>query len=689
MIETGTAEPLGAVPDRDGVNFAVYSSTAEAIDLCLFDNGTESRRLRLPGRTGDTWHGRVPGCGPGQAYGYRVHGRYAPESGIRSNPNKLLLDPRARRLDGAFTWTPAVFDYACPAGSELVASDADSAPFVPKSVVTGRMQSTPVTRPAIPWRDMIIYEANVRGYTMCHPGLGEAERGLFRGMRNGEILDYLSALGITSLELMPVFEFIDERHLVEKNLRNLWGYNAISFFAPASRYLGEDDILAFREMVDAIHDAGIEVILDVAYNHTGEGDRLGPSICFRGLDNRTYYRLDDADPAVYVDETGCGNTLNTDHPVVQELVRDSLRYWSAEMAVDGFRFDLATVLGRSADGFRADHPLIEAITSDSSLADLKLIAEPWDIGPDGYQLGGFPRGWGEWNDRYRDDVRRFWRGDERSAANLARRLHGSADIFEPSGRGPASSINFVSCHDGFTLADLVSFESRHNHANGEDNQDGHRHNYSDNCGVEGETADPDIRRKRRARRLNLLGTLLYSQGTPMLLGGDEFGNSQDGNNNAYAQDNEVGWVDWAGLAADPSFVDTVREMIRTRQSSSLLRQASFRHGNTDTPTGRPDIAWYLPDGQALEGDAWHGAVALALVLTSRVAESGEVAVAVLVNAAPNDTCFHLPATPGAEWRSGDTAGSASRRSDGAWRLQGDAVALLVERRADSGSGGQG
>lgn len=675
MIEAGSAATMGAVLIDDGVNFAVYSSTAEAIDLCLFENGIETARLALPGRSGDVWHGWVKDCKPGQAYGFRVHGGYVPENGIRSNPDKLLLDPYARCLDGKFSWSSAVFDYVRPASSRFVRSSEDSSPHVPKCIVTGEMDRRPDHRPQIPWRKTIIYETNVRGYTMQHPGLSAAERGRFRGMANGEILEYLSALGITSVELMPVFEFIDEQHLFEKGLKNLWGYNSINFFTPARRYLGRDDAPYFREMVDSIHAAGIEVILDVAYNHTGEGDRFGPTLSFRGLDNRSYYRLDASDPSVYLDDTGCGNTLDADQPVVQALIIDSLRYWSDEMGVDGFRFDLATVLARSRDGFRTGHPLLRAIAKDPKLAQLKLIAEPWDVGPDGYQLGNFPPGWGEWNDQFRDDVRRFWRGDDNSAPNLAKRLHGSADRFDNNGRGPTASINFVTSHDGFTLADLVSYASRHNQANGEENQDGHRHNFSDNFGAEGDTDDPRILNSRRQRRLNLLATLLFSQGTPMLLGGDEFGNSQQGNNNAYAQDNPIGWIDWSGLAEDPSFVAAVRELIRIRNVSPLLRQGVYRHGDQPGSGDRPDIAWYLPDGRELKGDEWDRVATFGVVLS----EPGSTAIAILINADHSAVWFRLPILPGENWQVAFDGQDSidSQPADGSWKISGSSVTCLV------------
>ena len=510
MIQAGSPEHLGAHWDGQGVNFALYSSSASAVELCLFDaSGQQVRCFNLPGHQGGVWAGYLPACEPGQRYGYRAHGPWAPELGLRFNPSKLLIDPYARALEGSVQWTGAILDYDhSTIGGSLKPNQTDSAGSMPKCVVTGPYAEFSAPRPHIPWTETIIYEANVRGYTMRHPDIPEHERGKFRGLSNGKILEYLKALGITSLELMPVHTMIDEGFLVGQGLRNFWGYNSINFFTPESRYASGDAGLEFREMVDAIHEAGIEVILDVVYNHTGEGGSRGPTLSFRGIDNLAYYRTDPENPGHYINDTGCGNTINADHPRVQSLVIDSLVYWHRDMGVDGFRFDLAPVLGRSQLGFEPSHDLLRRINDDPGLSATRLIAEPWDPGPGGYQLGQFPSHWTEWNDRYRDKVRRFWRGDEDQLSGLAKRLHGSSDIFEASGRPPQASINFVTSHDGFTLLDLVSYESKHNEANGENNRDGHSHNFSINHGAEGETGNPEVNQLRRRQRLNMLATLL-------------------------------------------------------------------------------------------------------------------------------------------------------------------------------------
>ena len=654
MIQPGSPDLLGARPDREGTNFALYSSVAERVELCLFDaSGRETDRMDLPACNESVWHGYLPGCPVRQRYGYRVHGPYDPATGLRCNPAKLLIDPYARLLDGELQWDPAVFDFLPDtAGTELVINPADSAACVPKSVVTAADRPPESVRPNIDWADTIIYELNVQGFTRQHPDLTEAERGRFRGLRNSQVLEYLQALGITSVELMPVQAFIDEAALHRRGLRNLWGYNSINFFSPANRYLGGGGLDEFRAMIAAIHDAGLEVILDVAYNHTGESDFFGPSLSLRGIDNLCYYRTLPDNPGEYINDTGCGNTLDADSPVVQRLVLDSLRYWSGTMGVDGFRFDLATILGRSLDGFSAEHPLLQAIAADPALRDLKLIAEPWDPGPGGYQLGQFGSQWREWNDRYRDSARRFWRGDQHQAGELAQRLHGSAELFEHSGRGPTASVNFISSHDGFTLADNCAFEERHNEANGEDNQDGHRHNFSRNYGAEGPTPDPAINALRRRQRLNLLATLLLSQGTPMLLAGDEFGNSQDGNNNAYAQDNPTGWLDWSGIAADPAFLESVRALIRLRLTTPLLRRPHYAHGHHHNAAGWPDIDWCSADGQPLSHVDWLTADAFTKLLTATDKDpaEGAAAVAILINSAERPVHFQLTATAGRTWQ---------------------------------------
>ena len=653
MIEAGRPAPLGATADEAGTNFAVVSSVADHIELCLFDEaGNQTETHRLPECGDGIWHGYLPGCRPGQCYGYRVHGRYAPQEGLRCNPAKLLIDPYSRALAGTFAWHDAVYDYDRHSDHDaLRISTIDSAPFVPKGVVCADSHVARFERPQIPWSETIFYEANVRGYTMRHPAVNDTDRGKFDGMRHEEVLAYLKSLGITSLELMPVHAFIDEQHLVEHGRRNFWGYNTISFFAPSPRYTKLDAIVEFRGMVRAIHDAGIEVILDVVYNHTGEGDGLGPSFCFRGLDNLAYYSSEPDRPGTYINDTGCGNTLNVDHPQTRQLVLDSLCYWHQDMGVDGFRFDLAPVLGRHNHGYAASHPMLEAIESSAILESAKLIAEPWDPGPGGYQLGQFPRRWAEWNDRYRDAVRKFWRGDEASGGELAKRLHGSADIFEASGRSSLASVNLVSSHDGFTLADVVSYEHRHNGANGENSQDGHAHNYSCNHGIEGPTDEARIVARRRRHRLNLLTTMLFSQGTPLILGGDEFGQSQQGNNNAYAQDNETGWLDWTKLDSDPEFAAQVGELIRLRNETPLLRLREYVHGRLQTDHGVVEIHWLRTDGQAMSDHDWSNARAFCVVLSEERVDGERSQAAILINGSSTAEVFDLPVvTKNEKWR---------------------------------------
>jgi glycogen operon protein len=661
-IEKGYPDQLGASFDIDGVNFAIFSEHAESVLLCLFDNEhREIRQYELPGQSNGIWHGYLPGCQPGQRYGYRMRGRYAPLEGQRFNPAKLLIDPQARDLDGIFQWSPAVFDYL-HVGDDHAINELDSAAFVPKCVVTSGLVHEHPRRPVIPWSETIIYEANVRGYTMRHPQVPDSEKGKFSGMRSGAILSHLKSLGSTSLELMPVQEFIDEEFLVKRGLRNFWGYNTINFFVPAGRYAGSNRRQEFRDMVNAIHDAGMEVILDVVYNHTGEGNGLGPTLSFRGIVNLAYYRTMPAAPGRYVNDTGCGNSVNVDHPQVRELILQSLRYWVADMGVDGFRFDLASILGRGAHGYSKTHPMLKAIGDDAALRSVKLIAEPWDVGPGGYQLGGFPSRWSEWNDRYRDSARRYWRGDSGEAAEFAKRIHGSSDIFELTGRQPAASINLLTAHDGFTLADLVSYEHRHNEANGEDNRDGHVHNFSSNYGVEGESTDLSIALIRRRQRLNLLTTLMVSQGTPMLLGGDEFGNSQQGNNNAYAQDNETGWIDWSGLDSDPEFFECVRALIHLRKHTPLLRQDEYRHGRSQIGLGWRDVEWFRADGTPMTPRDWRENLPMAKVLVSELASKEFEAVALLINPSAAEVVFQLPdAGPHCEWRHSLTCSDASTR----------------------------
>jgi len=616
----------GSFVDGDGAGFSVYSSAAEVVELCLFDNHHRelSRHAMLPS-SDHTWHGYLPGCKAGQVYGYRVHGPWNPDQGLRCNPAKLLLDPYARQLIGQFSWAEAVFDYRPQPrdGAGWQINELDSAPYVQKAVVCARAPAQPVRTPRIPWSHTILYECHLRGYTMRFPGLDEKQRGKFLGLAQGEVLAWVKALGITSIELQPVQAYVDEAFLAQRGLRNYWGYNTLAFFAPEPRYAHDDGmgngLAEFREMVNAIHDAGLEVILDVAFNHTAESDALGPTLSFRGIDNLSWYRTEPGDRGVYINDTACGNTLNADHPKAQDLVVDALRYWSS-LGVDGFRFDLATILGRNANGFRSAHPLLQRISTDEVLKGRKLIAEPWDPGPGGYQLGQFPAGWAEWNDRFRDAARSYWQGSAAGLDELAGRLHGSAGLFEPAGRHPWSSVNYITSHDGFTLADLVSYVHKHNEANGEDNRDGHAHNLSSNHGIEGPSDDAEITAARRQHRLNLMATLLLSQGTPMLLAGDEFGHTQQGNNNSYAQDNATTWLDWTLRDVDPDFTDAVRALIALRRNWSLLRQPHYVAGIGEAGNGAEEksarsIQWLNPDGSPIKGTDWPHATALLMLLS--------------------------------------------------------------------------
>jgi len=688
LIESGNPELPGASVAEGGTNFAVYAAGASRVELCLFDAaGAESARLELPGQQDGIWHGFVPGLGAGQRYGFRAHGRYEPEAGLRFNPHKLLLDPYARELSGSLSWCDAVFDYERPGKSgRLRASTADNAAHVPRSVVTAPVTG-PAARATVAWSDMLIYELNVRGFTMRHPAIDAAERGKLSALGSDAVIGHLRALGVTSVEIMPIHALIDEEFLSLRGLRNLWGYNSIGFFAIDSRFLGADGATGLQRAIATLHDAGIEVLLDVVYNHTAEGGRLGPTLSFRGLANDAYYRLVPDDPSEYINDTGCGNTLNTSHPVVRRLIVDSLRYWVDAFGVDGFRFDLATALGRTTEGFDRSHPLFREIGSDPVLAGVKLIAEPWDVGPGGYRLGAFPAGWGEWNDQFRDTLRRFWHREPGIAPDLARRVHGSSDIFEARGRGPAASVNFVASHDGFTLADLVSYAERHNEPNGENNRDGHAHNFSSNHGVEGPTGDARVQSARRRHRLNLLATLLFAQGTPMLLAGDEFGNSQSGNNNAYAQDNETGWLDWDGLTRDPDFFAEVSELTRIRRELPLLRQAAYRHGAPAPATGRAEIEWLGTDAAAIPEAHWAGIDAFALLLSRPGPDGAERdrvdAVAILYNVRETETTFLLPAVaaPGRwECRYASAGGLPPADTGDGIVLAGFSIACMVHAR---------
>jgi len=599
-VSAGAPWPLGATVTADGVNFAVFSAHATRMTLCLFEEDGRETRVDLPEREGDVWHGHLSGVKPGQLYGYRAHGPYRPDEGHRFNPYKLLIDPYARRITGQPEWHDVLYGYTYGSASKDLAFDSrNSAASMPRCVVEDTAFPPVTSRPRAPLTDTVIYEAHVKGLTQLHPEV--RAKGTFSGIAEDPILDHLTRLGVTAIELLPVHAFLDDRFLVDKGLVNYWGYQSLGFFAPDPRYMPDGRIADFRHMVDRFHGAGIEVLLDVVYNHSGEGDELGPTLIFRGLDNRSYYRLQQ-NPRYYVNDTGTGNTLNLEHPMVLRMVMDSLRYWVEVMGVDGFRFDLCATLGRTATGFHRDAPFFQAIRQDPVLSRVKLIAEPWDIGPGGYQLGAFPAPFLEWNDRFRDGVRRFWRGDPGRSPDIAERITGSAQQFDHAGRLATSSVNLVTSHDGFTLADVVSYSERYNHANGENGQDGHHENYSDNMGHEGPTEDPQVLAARARRKRNMMATLLLSQGTPMILGGDEIGRSQDGNNNAYNQDNPISWVDWE--AADRDFLAFTARMVAFRKAHPILRQKLFLHSRERAIDGLEDLFWWREDGEPMRTTDW-------------------------------------------------------------------------------------
>ncbi len=610
----GKPYPLGATWDGKGVNFALFSEHATAVDLCLFKgaNGQRERgRIRMPEHTDQVWHCYLPHVKPGTLYGYRVYGAYAPAAGHRFNPNKLLLDPYARAIAGTVNWSDAAFGYVIGnADRDLSMDTRDSAPFIPKCVVVdNEFDWDGDERPRTPWHKTLIYETHVKGYTQLHPRIPEKLRGTYSGLAHPEVIDYLHRLGITAVELMPVHQFVDDKHLVDRGLRNYWGYNSIGFFAPDIRY-GSNKLLArhvteFKQMVKNLHRAGIEVILDVVYNHTAEGNHHGPTLCFRGIDNSSYYRLVHDDKRYYLDYTGCGNTLNIMNPRVLQLIMDSLRYWVEEMHIDGFRFDLASALARELHDVDRLGAFFDIIHQDPVLSQVKLIAEPWDLGEGGYQVGNFPVLWAEWNGQYRDNVRDFWKGDSDQARKMAYRLTGSSDLYEQSGRRPYASINFITAHDGFPLNDLVSYNEKHNSANGEGNCDGESHNRSWNCGAEGPTEDPEINELRERQRRNFLATLLLSQGVPMLLAGDEFGRTQRGNNNAYCQDSEISWVDWDWEPSQQELCDFTRYLIELFQKHPVLRRRKFFQGRKIWGSEVKDVTWFRPDGNEMSSGNWN------------------------------------------------------------------------------------
>jgi isoamylase len=607
-IWPGRPRPLGATWDGEGTNFAVYSEEAEAVELCLFDDAGHERRLELPEVTAHTWHGYVPGLGPGQRYGFRAYGPYEPRNGLRFNPAKLLLDPYARAIEGMVDWDDSVFGYRIGA-DDLVRDDRDSAAHVPRSVVVhDAFPWGDDRRPSVPWADTVIYEAHVRGLTKLHPEVPERERGTYAALGSPPVVQHLKRLGVTTLELQPVHHYVSEQGLVRRGLTNYWGYNSIGYFAPDARYSStgqrRQQVPEFKAMVRNLHAAGIEVILDVVYNHTAEGDHRGPTLSFRGLDNRGYYRLQDGDPRYYADFSGCGNSLNMRHPQVLALIMDSLRYWVLEMHVDGFRFDLASALARGLHEVDRLSVFFDLIHQDPVVSQVKLIAEPWDVGRGGYQVGNFPVLWTEWNGRYRDTIRDFWRGARTGVADLAYRLTGSSDLYQSDGRRPYASINFVTAHDGFTLNDLVSYDRKHNEANGEDNRDGSDDNRSWNCGVEGPTGDQEIRALRERQKRNLVATLLLSSGVPMLLAGDEMGRTQGGNNNAYCQDNEISWVNWKLDEGGVALLERVRALIALRRDHPVFRRRRFFQGQAIHGSGVKDIGWFTPNGAEMDEARW-------------------------------------------------------------------------------------
>jgi len=609
-VKEGSPAAHGAIWDGKGTNFTLFSAHATKVEVCLFDSGgtRELERIALPEYTDQVWHGYIPDVDPGSVYGYRVHGPYAPHEGHRFNPNKLLLDPYARAHTGVLKWAPECFGYTIGAKDEDLSFDErDSAPFVPKCVVVDPnfdWKGQPRSR-GLSWDRTIVYEMHVKGFTKRHPDVPEKLRGTYAGLATPQVIDYIKRLGVTSVELLPVHAFVDDSYLLEKGLVNYWGYNSIGFFAPDTRYASEPEqtLREFKEMVARFHEAGLEVIMDVVYNHTAEGNERGPTLSFKGIDNASYYRLLPDNKRFYINDTGTGNTLNLSHPNVIEMVTDSLRYWVNELHVDGFRFDLGTILAREPDGFDNQSGFLKVCTQDPVLRTVKLIAEPWDCGPGGYQVGGFPPGWAEWNDRFRDTVRDFWKGQS-AAADLAKRLCASGDVFNRLGRRPWACVNFVTAHDGFTLNDIVTYNDKHNEANGEENRDGSSDNRSWNCGVEGPTDDPVINELRERQIRNMLATLLLSQGTPMLLAGDEFGRTQNGNNNAYAQDNEISWLNWELDGKGHSLVAFVQKLCKLRHKYPVLRRNLFLTGNEDAELGIKDVTWINANGTEMQHIDW-------------------------------------------------------------------------------------
>ncbi|MFT8244366.1 glycogen debranching protein GlgX [Roseomonas sp. BN140053] len=649
-LDPGRPYPLGAHWDGLGVNFAVFSAHAERIDLCVFNASgrKEIARLPLPECTDEVWHGFLPEAGPGLVYGLRAHGPYEPRRGHRFNPNKLLLDPYARQLVGQVAWSDALYGHRPGAGrGDLSFDRRDSAAAMPKAVVVHDAFEWGDDRPpAVPWTDTVIYEAHLRGLTMLRGDLPDAARGTFAGLGDPRVIDHIRRLGVTAVELLPVHAFLQDRFLLEKDLRNYWGYSTLGFFAPEPAYLSTGTLAEAKGTIRRLHAAGIEVILDVVYNHTCEGDETGPTLSWRGLDNASYYKLLPGEERFHINDTGCGNTVDLAHPRVLQMVTDSLRYWVEHFHVDGFRFDLCPILGREAQGFDPGAGFFDALRQDPVLSRVKMIAEPWDIGPGGYQLGNHPPGFAEWNDRFRDGVRSYWRGDAGGRPDLAARLTGSSEIFDHHRRQPWASVNYVASHDGFTLHDLVSFENKHNEENGEGNRDGHGDNHSRNWGVEGETDDPVINETRGRLKRAMLATVFVSAGTPMLLAGDEMDRTQGGNNNAYCQDNALSWVDWERGSTPEAreLTGFVARLIALRHRLAPLRRKHFPHGRTEPMPGLPDTAWFDRHGAPMQPEHWNdpGDYTLAMLRADPDGRGGVDAVLLLLNADSEPRDFSLP-----------------------------------------------
>jgi len=658
-ILEGQPQPLGATWDGLGVNFALFSAHATKVELCLFDDRGEHQIecIELPEYTDEVWHGYLRDLRPNAVYAYRVHGPYEPEAGHRFNPNKLLLDPYAKGHVGKLAWRPEIFGYTIGHKDEDLSFDErDSAPYVPKCrVIDPAFTWTRDRRPGTPWERTVIYEAHVKGLTRRHPQVPESLRGTYAGLASREVLDYLKGLGVTAVELLPIHAFVDDGYLLDKKLTNYWGYNTIGFFAPEPRYFATGDAAEFKQMVAHLHDAGLEVILDVVYNHTAEGNEKGPTLSFKGIDNASYYRLMPDQARHYINDTGTGNTVNLSHPRVLQMVTDSLRYWVTEMHVDGFRFDLATILGREPYGFDQGGGFLDCCRQDPVLSQVKLIAEPWDLGPGGYQVGAFPPGWAEWNDRFRDGVRAYWRGDDAMVGDLASRLAGSADLFNERGRRPWASVNFVTAHDGFTLNDLVSYNDKHNEANSEDNRDKSSHNLSFNHRAEGPTTDSAIRAVRERQKRNLLATLILSRGTPMLLAGDEFGHTQRGNNNAYCQDNEISWLEWPEIGDEGlALAAFVRKLTFLRHAFPILRRGRFLTAQWNEELQVKDVTWINADGSEMGQEQWRDPHmrCFGMLLDGRGQESGikrqagDASLLLIVNSYTDVVKFTLPALVG-------------------------------------------